>query len=209
MNAPDDKMLRKERESAYWDDIANQTFEGDQFRANIWKMEQIATRVIKIGHINADVLEVGIGMGLIAGMMNMLLLGKWRYRATDMSPVFVAKAKKNFRLDVVRTDVTCLPGEDAKYTRVWCFDSLEHVHPDDRAAGYAEIARVLAQKGLLLINMPLSEDQFHDPEFDHPFGFLDFEMIKAAGFRLQSYEAYKALNPEKARPSAFVVFERK
>jgi SAM-dependent methyltransferase len=208
MNAPAE-LPRKERESDYWDWVAEQVFTGGQIRANIHKMEQILWRVLRAGSmIDQRVLEVGLGLGLVASTINVVLLGKWKYRATDMSPIFVKNAVDNFGFDVVRTDVTCLPGNDGEYTRVLCFDSLEHVHPEDRQAGYAELARVTAKGGLLLINMPLSEDQFHDIQFDHPFGAPDFAMLKAAGFAMKTYEAYMAPVPTKARPSAFVVFER-
>jgi hypothetical protein len=137
------------------------------------------------------------------------MLGKWKYRGTDMSPIFVKNAVESFGFDVVRTDVTCLPGADGEYTRILCFDSLEHVHPEDREAGYAELARVAAKGCLLMINMPLSEDQFHDVMFDHPFGAPDFAMLKKRrAWKMKTYEAYEAPVPTKARPSAFVVFER-
>jgi ubiquinone/menaquinone biosynthesis C-methylase UbiE len=203
------ELPRKERESNYWDWVAEQVFEGGQVRANIHKMEQILWRVLRAGSmIDQRVLEVGLGLGLVASTVNIILIGKWKYRGTDMSPIFVDNAVKNFAFDVVRTDVTCLPGEDSEYTRLWCFDSLEHVHPEDREAGYAELARVAAKGCLLMINMPLSEDQFHDVMFDHPFGAPDFAMLKKAGFAMKTYEAYMAPVPTKARPSAFVVFER-
>jgi SAM-dependent methyltransferase len=201
---------RMKREPQYWDSVARYVTPKGSIKANIHKMEQIAPRVMRAGsHIGQRVLEVGIGCGIIAAVMNVLILGKWKYTGTDMSPIFVQRAIEGFHFDIKQTDVTCLPGEAAEYTRVWCFDSLEHVHPEDREKGYQEIARVLAQKGLLLINMPLSEDQFHDPEFDHPFGMPDFDQIVKAGFKLRSYEAYLAFYPELTRPSAFVVFERK
>jgi hypothetical protein len=147
-------------------------------------MEQILWRVLRAGSmIDQRVLEVGIGIGLVASTINVILLGKWKYRGTDMSPIFVKNATESFGFDVVRTDVTCLPGADGEFTRILCFDSLEHVHPEDREAGYAELARVAAKGCLLMINMPLSEDQFHDVMFDHPFGAPDFAMLKKAGLR--------------------------
>lgn len=214
MNAvvvPPEITDRKERESAYWEWIAaTHVYPDGKLRANIHKTEQILWRVLRAGTmIDQKVLEVGVGVGLVAAAINVIILGKWKYEATDMSPLFVQNIVDRYHLKATRTDVTCLPGEDAEYDRVFCFDSLEHVHPEDRERGYAEIARVLRQKGLLIINMPLSEDQFHDVEFDHPFGAPDFAMLKKAGFFMLSYEAYKVPLPEKARPSAFVVFERK
>jgi SAM-dependent methyltransferase len=207
VNAPDTRS-RKERESDYWQGIADGVFKDGNLAANIHKAEQTVSRILaKVSMIHQNVLEIGVGGALVAGVLNMLVLGNWRYTGTDMAPKFVERAKSNFHLKVVQTDVTALPGEDGQYTRVICLDSLEHVHPDDRERGYAEIARVTKQGGVLLINMPLWEG-FHDQEFDHPFGPQDFTMLKKAGFDLISYEAYMVPTPEKARPSAFVVLER-
>jgi hypothetical protein len=108
------ELPRKERESNYWDWVAEQVFEGNQIRANIHKMEQILWRVLRAGSmIDQRVLEVGIGLGLVASTLNMIIIGKWKYRGTDMSPIFVDNAVKNFGFDIVRTDVTCLPGATA------------------------------------------------------------------------------------------------
>lgn len=207
MNAPDTRT-RKERESDYWQGVADVVFEKGQLKANIHKAEQTVARILgKVSMIGQDVLEIGIGGGLVAGVLHMLTLGNWRYTGTDMAPSFVEHAKTHFHLDVVQADVTALPGEDGQYTRVLCLDSLEHVHPEDREKGYAEIARVTKKNGILLVNMPLWEG-FHDKEFDHPFGPKDFDMLKKAGFELISYEAYMVPAMGKARPSGFVVMER-
>lgn len=200
---------RKERESDYWQGVAKSVFENGHIKANIHKVEQVVARILdKVTMIDQDVLEVGIGCGLVAGVINMFTLGNWRYIGTDMAPSFVEHAEKHFHLKAVQADVTSLPGADGQYTRVLCLDSLEHVHPEDRERGYAEIARVTKKNGILLINMPLWEG-FHDREFDHPFGPKDFSMLKDAGFELISYEAYMVpAGAGKARPSGFVVMER-
>lgn len=207
MNAPE-TFTRSERESAYWQDVASVIFADGQFKANIYKVEQVVARILRhTSLIKQNVLEVGIGCGLVAGTLNMMTLGHWKYTGTDMAPMFVERAKEQFRLNVVQTDVTHLPGEDGSYTVILCLDSLEHVHPDDREKGYAELARVAAFGCILLINMPLWEG-YHSLEFDHPFGPKDFAMLKVAGFELKNYEAYQVPNNGKARPSGFVVMER-
>lgn len=204
-----DTRTRKEREAEYWQGVAGQIFKDEQFSANIHKVEQTVGRILKsVSMIGQDVLEIGIGCGLVAGTIHMLILGHWRYIGTDTAPMFVERAHKTFHLPTVQAEVTSLPGKDGQYTRVLCLDSLEHVHPDDREKGYAEIARVTKQRGILLINMPLWEG-YHDREFDHPFGPKDFDMLKTAGFELISYDAYMVpAGAGKARPSAFVVLER-
>lgn len=207
MNAPD-LSTRHERESNYWQGVADVVFSESRINANIHKVEQVIARILdKVSMIDQDVLEVGVGCGLVAGAINIITLGNWRYIGTDMAPLFVENMKNHFHMKAVVADVTSLPGEDGQYTRVLCLDSLEHVHPDDREKGYAEIARVTKRGGVLLINMPLWEC-YHDKEFDHPFGPKDFDMLKTAGFELISYEAYRVPAMNKARPSGFVVMER-
>lgn len=210
MNAPDRAvhLSRRERESEYWDKVAEHVFSGKGVSANIHKVEQVVGRILRwASMIDQDVLEVGTGCGLTAAVLNMACLGRWRYTGTDTSQVFIDGLKKTFPLKVVKADITSLPGEDGQYSRILCLDSLEHVHPDDRPQGYAELARVAADHAVLLINMPLWQG-FHEPEFDHPFGPADFAMLEAAGFELRHFDAYAVPNPGKARPSGFVVMER-
>lgn len=203
-------MTRREREIAYWDDVAAQVFDADGLiKANIHKAEQIVARILEnVSMISQDVLEVGVGAGLVAGVLNMLTLGNWKYIGTDLSPEFAKRVRETYHINAVHADVTKLPGEDGQYTRIICLDSLEHVHPDDREAGYAELARVAKTGCVLIINMPLWEG-FHDKDFDHPFGPDDFARLKKAGFELVKYEAYSVpAGPNKARPSGFVLLEK-
>jgi len=202
---------RHEREAAYWDTVAEENAPQDgSLRDNPWKRHRITGRLLKnASWVNQTVLEIGIGAGLAATAMQLCIGNCWNYLGTDVSPKFVRHAK-TFGLNAVCADVRQLPGVDGAYTRVIALDSLEHVHPDDRAQGYAEIARVTAQRGLLLINMPLLEEVFsgHDSQFDHRFGLDDLHLIERSGFLLQSYELYTTFDCEPERPYAFVVMTR-
>lgn len=204
---------RRERESAYWDKVArNAGLDKGNIADNIYKRQMIVGKLLLACEWAGEkVLEIGTGAAQAAATIKVVLLGKWQYIGTELSEVFLLASSQAYGLNIVRTDVTQLPGKDGEYTRVMCLDSLEHVHPEDREAGYDEIARVTAKGGLLLINMPLAEDQFHDIEFDHPFGMDDLHKIQARGFRMRSFERYSPRrgNPgTEIRPSGFVVMER-
>lgn len=204
---------RREREAAYWDSVAMEARLHEGIVAdNIYKRQMIVGRLLlSCEWSNEHVLEIGVGQAQAAATLKVVLLGKWHYTGTEMSEIFLTSSRDAYHLNMVRTDVTNLPGRDGEYTRVMCLDSLEHVHPDDREDGYKEIARVTAKGGFLLINMPLAEDQFHDREFDHPFGLDDLHRIEKNGFRMRSFEKYfpRRGNPgTEIRPSAFVVMER-
>lgn len=206
-------LSRREREAEYWDRVAKdgRVHEG-MVIDNIYKRQVIVGRLmLACEWSDQKVLEIGVGMGQAAATMRVVLLGRWKYTGTELSEEFLRAARDAYGLNMVRTDATNLPGNDGEYTRVMCLDSLEHVHPEDREDGYKEIARVTAKGGLLLINMPLAEDQFHEEEFDHPFGLDDLHRIEKQGFRMKSFERYSPRkgNPgTEIRPSGFVVMER-
>lgn len=71
------------------------------------------------------------------------------------------------RMDLTRTG---LP--DGSKTLVWCSHVLEHI-PDDRAA-LAEVRRVLAPGGLLVLQVPIGGDRtFEDPSVETDEGRLE------------------------------------
>jgi SAM-dependent methyltransferase len=75
-----------------------------------------------------------------------------------------------------------LPLGDAEYDLIVCSHVLEHV-PDDRFL-LAEIARLLAPGGRALLNVPINEDRFDDPNHARkytPEGFL--ALVRSFGFR--------------------------
>lgn len=183
---------------------------GTQVTDNIGKRGGIIGRLLtRATWVDQQVLEIGIGSGVTATALKVSVLGSWTYTGTDMAVGFVRHARDVLEFNVARAEVTNLPGADGEFSRIIALDSLEHVHPDDRAEGYAEMARVCAPAGLLLINMPLMEDHYsqHNPEFDHRFGLDDLHQLELAGFVLLSYEFYLTEN-EPPRPLAFVVMKR-
>lgn len=194
----------------YWDKMAKERiFTDGGILDNPIKRVPMVRAMLAYPWAGTKVLEIGIGAGLTAGALKFLTAGTMKYLGTDLSPAFVANAPR-FGLKAVQADVTKLPGENGEYDRVIALDSLEHVRPEDREAGYAEISRVMAPRGLLFINIPLSESH-HVDEFDHGFGLDDLVRIADAGLSLEKYDTYETIylgDVSKRRKYAMAVMQK-
>lgn len=194
-------------ESAYWDDVAiavKKVHKGG-FNENIWKRCAIASRILAHRPIGRRVLEIGTGQGLGAAVVNLCVLGHMKYTGTDVSNEFCSYVTKQWKLATVQTDVLKLP--DGPFDMIWAFDTLEHVRPEDRQAGYKEMARVLATDGMIMLNVPLNESG-HDQQFD--WGMEEKEVhdiAKATGAVITKYEPYDV--PEVKRSYLWVEMERR
>lgn len=157
--------MRRE-ECDYWDMIATDVKGGseDKIIDNVWKRCAIVSRILEHRPVHAKVLEIGVGQGMAAAITYMACLGNLDYTATDVSPVFCEFVRERWKLNAVNTDICKLP--DGPFDMIWAFDSLEHVRPEDRAQGYAEIDRVLGEHGVILLNVPRSESG-HNEQFDY------------------------------------------
>lgn len=174
-------------ESEYWDQVSV-TVKGSTLFDNIWKRCAIVSRILSHRPIGARILEIGVGQGLAAALTNLAVLGDMRYVGTDVSKEFCEFVEKKWKLKTAHTDVRKLP--DGPFDMVWAFDTLEHVRPEERPEGYLEINRVLAEHGLILLNIPLDESQ-HQSEFDwgmHPKEV--FDIADACGCAVQKWEPY-------------------
>jgi SAM-dependent methyltransferase len=75
-------------------------------------------------------------------------------------------------LAMVRMDLTDTGLPDGSKTLVWCSHVLEHI-PDDRAA-LAEVRRILAPGGILVLQVPIGGDTtFEDPSVTTDEGRLE------------------------------------
>jgi SAM-dependent methyltransferase len=173
-------------EAKYWDHVAVTVKGRDigELNDNIWKRSEIVSRILSHRPIHARILEIGVGQGLGAAAVNLVTLGNIHYTGTDVSPSFCGFVQRRWKLDVVNTDVLNLP--DGPFDMVWAFDTLEHVRPEDRAKGYAEINRVLARPGVVLLNVPLNEST-HEEGFDWGYTEADVnELAQVCGAKVQT-----------------------
>ena len=179
------------REIEYWEGVSQKCFTVDGMLDNVWKRPEQIKRLLKHDWYQQKVLEIGVGNGMIAGALQLVIQAHWSYIGTELAPNFRRAAKAMFQLNIVEADVRELPGEG--YTRIIALDSLEHVRPEHRAEGYAKIAAVAAKDALLFIHLSRSLS-LHDKEFDHPFGLEDINALETHGFTLNAYERYPCWN---------------
>lgn len=188
-----------EAESKYWDRIA------ESLTDNVWKRAEIVKRLLSLDLYDKDVLEIGTGLGTAAGALNVVLIGRWRYKGTDISKKNCELVRNAFRLETVQTGITDLPFPDASFDVVFALDTLEHVRPEERMKGYSEIDRVLKPSGTVAINIPLEETQ-HDLDFDHGFLPNDLYAIwSVCKLSPETYETYAAKLPDEVRYYAWAV----
>lgn len=180
-------------ECQYWDDVAvKKGVEGDfyaNFNDNVWKRAEQASRILAHRPVNARVLEIGCGHGLLPVTIKGLMLGNFHYTGTDVSAKFCEFMKSRWQLNAVHTDITKLP--DGPFDMVWLFDTLEHIRLEDREFGYAEINRVLADTGVVLLNLPL-DDSHHADEFERGVSMRDCarlaEVIGGVVYKSEVYQ---------------------
>jgi SAM-dependent methyltransferase len=180
--------LRPE-ECAYWDHVATDIKgAGDDPSDNIWKRCAIVSRILAHRPVRARVLEIGVGLGLGAAVVNLVTLGNLDYTGTDVSAKFCEFVGKRWRLNAVQTDILALP--EGPFDMIWAFDTLEHIRKEDRKSGYAEMNRALAEHGVILINAPLDESA-HEKEFDWGMNPREvFDIADAVGGIVTKWEPY-------------------
>ena len=88
----------------------------------------------------------------------------------DVDEPAISRARERYSGDFQCADIAALPFEDASFDLVVSFETIEHVTDAERAL--AELARVLAPGGLLVISTPntheyLVDNEFHTREFSH------------------------------------------
>ena len=173
------------KEAIYWDTIASLQ------RDNTSKRQVITKRLLSLDLIGKSIIEIGCGLGSAFGGISIPLGRRFKYLGTDVSPLFVEMAKKYWILNTIQADVTEIPVEDASFDICVALDTLEHVHPTEREAGYKEISRILKPKAQVVLNIPL-EESLHMLEFEHGFTLNDMlQLITVCDMELVLWEKYQ------------------
>jgi SAM-dependent methyltransferase len=101
-------------------------------------------------------------------------MGAMKYIGHDISDQFI-KVARDLGLHVVHSRATKLHAPDSSCDFVWAFDTLEHIHPDERNKTYSEIGRVIKKGGIVVVNSPLMVS-FHE-DYDYGFDEKDAEKL--------------------------------
>jgi 2-polyprenyl-3-methyl-5-hydroxy-6-metoxy-1,4-benzoquinol methylase len=125
------------------------------------------------------VLDAGCGEGY--GTRLLVAGGATSVVGVDIDEQTVAHARERYGLDFRVSDVAELPFEDASFDVIVCFETIEHVA--DAARVLAELRRVLANEGLLVVSTPnaleyMVENEFHAREYSP----AEFDRLLASHF---------------------------
>jgi len=108
----------------------------------------------------ATIADIGCGSGTVLSVLREKRIGS-RLIGVDLSESSLGAVRARFAGDPAATFVAgsiVSTGLDAgSCDLVICTETLEHLFPDDFAAGLAEVARVLKPDGRLLASVPLEE----------------------------------------------------
>jgi SAM-dependent methyltransferase len=122
--------------------------------------------------LGSDVIEVGPGPGLTTDLLRRKLD---RLTAVELDPDLASALRERMagtNVEVVNADATALPHESDRFSGAVSFTMLHHVPTvelQDRL--FAELARVLAPAGVLVLSDSLGSDDlraFHDDDTYNP-----------------------------------------
>ena len=163
------------------------------------------------------VVELGCGPGHVAAY---LAASGVDISGLDLSPGMVAEANRLFPgLEVVVGDMLALPFGDATLGGVVAFYSIIHFDDDQLAIAFSEMARVLADGGLVTLAFHIGDEVVHREQWwDMPVvldaRFLPTEhvtvLLVKAGLEIESVEERAPYAPEVEYQSrrAYIVASR-
>ncbi len=187
----------------YWDNVATINSQNG-IRDNWSKRRGLIRHLLAYDITKTDVLEIGCGLGMTAGMLQMIYGGFFRYTGTDQSKKFCEIAKKNLNLNIVHTDADDMPFEDNSFNVLFAFDVLEHIPSKDKPKVYGELDRLLRNDSFIFINDPHPNNVCgHSNEVEHGFD-LD-ELVKTLNLEIIEYSVYEGYADYKYR---FIVLRR-
>lgn len=127
------------------------------------------------------VCDLGCGPGHVGGYLagrGLDVIG------IDLSPALIAEARRLFpALRFQVADLLALPLADGALGGVAAFYSLIHLPPGDLPRALAEIRRVLAPRGLLLLGFHAGAETIHLDQWWGQAVSLDFHFLDPAGMR--------------------------
>jgi SAM-dependent methyltransferase len=163
------------------------------------------------------VVELGCGPAHVAAY---LAMGGVEISGLDLSPGMVAEAKRMFpALDLVVGDMLALPFGDAELGGLIAFYSIIHFDDDQLQTAFSEMARVLADSGLVALAFHVGDEVVHREQWwDMPVvldaRFLPVDLITrlldSAGLEIVSSEERGPYAPEVEYQSrrAYIVARR-
>lgn len=158
--------------------------------------------------------DIGCGTGRLAPFLTTLGLSP---RGLDLSPEMVRVARREhpgFTFEV--GDLRALPFEDASLSGAVCWYSLIFLPPEERAAAFAELARVVRPGGYLAAAYKVGDGSTHRGGISLGVAFdvywLDPAQMQRfaeeAGFEVV-FRAERPAEPDEYQPQGYLVARRR
>jgi ubiquinone/menaquinone biosynthesis C-methylase UbiE len=130
--------------------------------------------------LGSDVIEVGAGPGLTT---DELRAGVERLTAVELDAELAAALSERLagtNVEVVQADATALPQESNRFSGAVSFTMLHHVPtPELQDRLFAELARVLAPAGVLVLSDSLASDELRAFHHDDTYNPIDPATLSA------------------------------
>lgn len=154
-------MLDKRMREAYDRIAAEYAAQNSEMRAGL---ERWGLRFVEeVGHA-APVLDLGCGAGRDTAW---LAARGVRVVGTDLSAGMLAQARLRTGRPLVQADMRLLPFPAGRFRGVWCMASLLHLPKAEAPLALAEMRRVLAPGGALIVGLHEGRGEAWEPS---PYG---------------------------------------
>lgn len=189
----------------YWNGVAEANSKDGVMRDNWSKRRGLVRHLLAYDITKTDVLEIGCGLGLTAGMLQMIYGGYFKYTGTDQSKRFCSLAHNYLNLHTVQTKADSMPFGDNSFNVLFAFDVLEHIPSKDKSGVYQELNRLLRDESFIFVNDPHPSNKCgHIDAVEH--GFDLSEMIDLMNLEILEYSVYKGYDDFKYR---FIALKRR
>lgn len=145
------------------------------------------------------ILNVGAGKGYLESFIFQKFGTQLEWVGTDFTHITSKQLRRKFPCySFIKTGLTKLPFEDAKFDTVCLLEVLEHIAPHQTFSVLKELYRVLKKNGTLIISVPLNEglEQMmpYNPNAhmrDYSIELLQFE-LESVRFKVKRIETLSA-----------------
>lgn len=117
----------------------------------------------------------------------------------DISDESVTHAKNKYtgsNIHFLQSNATKLPFPESNFDVIVSFETLEHLTAEDQRLFLAESARVLNDKGIMIVSTPNKKIYSDDPQYTNPYHLAEFYRADFETFLLEFYKTVIIFNQQ-------------
>lgn len=144
--------LKNMNNSDFWDDLIKERVDETSFITK----DRIKTVMKMIKLHKGKLLDVGLGRGLLEESMDRI---GFKLYGIDISKTAIDKMiNKGIKGEFIIGSILKIPFDNNFFDFVVALEVLEHISPRDTFQALRELKRVLKERGLLIVSVPLNEN---------------------------------------------------